>query len=147
MKIGLAENIRALRKERRLTQEQLAGALGVTTGAVHKWEAGLSVPELDMIIRLAGLFDTSVDALLGYRIKDASRSAIIDRISAGCRTMDPETIAEAELALTKYPNSFEIVNTCAAVYIVFGMSSHDDMQIRRGRELCPRRARKMPGTS
>ena len=53
MKISLSENIKALRKERKLTQEQLAAALGVTTGAVHKWEAGLSIPELDMIIRTA----------------------------------------------------------------------------------------------
>ena len=135
MKIDLPENIRALRKERKLTQEQLADALGVTTGAVHKWEAGLSVPELDMIIRMAGLFDTSVDALLGYHIKDDSRKAIIERIGTGCRTMDPKTMAEAEMALTKYPNSFEIVHTCAFAYLVFGMSSHDKAQIRRGRDL------------
>ena len=39
MKMMLAENIRAFRKERSLTQEQLAEALGVTAGAVYKWEA------------------------------------------------------------------------------------------------------------
>ena len=38
----LAENIRAFRKARSLTQEQLAEVLGVTTGAVYKWEARLS---------------------------------------------------------------------------------------------------------
>lgn len=42
MKMKLAENIRALRKERSLTQEQLAEVLRVTTGAVYKWEAGVS---------------------------------------------------------------------------------------------------------
>ncbi|MBQ6215744.1 MAG: helix-turn-helix transcriptional regulator, partial [Erysipelotrichaceae bacterium] len=46
MKMMLAENIRAFRKERSLTQEQLAEALGVTAGAVYKWEAKLSTPEL-----------------------------------------------------------------------------------------------------
>ena len=44
--LKLAENIRALRKQRNLTQEQLAEVLGVTVGAVYKWEAGLSLPEL-----------------------------------------------------------------------------------------------------
>ena len=39
MKMMLAENIRTFRKERSLTQEQLAEALGVTAGAVYKWEA------------------------------------------------------------------------------------------------------------
>lgn len=42
MNIKLADNIRAFRKARSLTQEQLAEALGVTVGAVYKWEAGSS---------------------------------------------------------------------------------------------------------
>ena len=62
----LAENIRAFRKQRLLTQEQLAEVLGVTTGAVYKWEAKLSQPELSMLMELADFFDTSVDVLLGY---------------------------------------------------------------------------------
>ena len=65
MKLTLAENIRSFRKERKMTQEALATVLGVTVGAVYKWEAGLSVPELDLIVRIADFFDTSVDALLG----------------------------------------------------------------------------------
>ena len=43
MELKLAENIRALRKQRRLTQEQLAETLRVTVGAVYKWEAGVSL--------------------------------------------------------------------------------------------------------
>ena len=43
MKMMLAENIRAFRRERSLTQEQLSEALGVTAGAVYKWEAKLSI--------------------------------------------------------------------------------------------------------
>lgn len=42
MKIKLSENIRKLRRERSLTQEQLAEVPGVTVGAVYKWEAGVS---------------------------------------------------------------------------------------------------------
>ena len=45
MDMKLAENIRTFRKERSLTQEQLSEVLGVTAGAVYKWEAGLSVPD------------------------------------------------------------------------------------------------------
>ena len=52
----IAENIRALRREKGLTQEQLAGVLGVTTGAVYKWEAGLSQPELGMLAGIADFF-------------------------------------------------------------------------------------------
>lgn len=45
----IAENIRSLHREKGLTQEQLAGVLGVTTGAVYKWEAGISQPEPGML--------------------------------------------------------------------------------------------------
>ena len=46
-------------------EEQLAEVLGVTVGAVYKWEAKLSQPELTMIMTMADFFDTSVDVLLG----------------------------------------------------------------------------------
>ena len=135
MKLDLSENIRKYRKARKLTQEQLAEALGVTTGAVHKWEAGLSVPELEMLIKTADLFDTSVDSLLGYRIKDDRREAAMERLSGYCRRMDPEAIPEAERLLTKYPNSFEVVRGCAAVYIIFGAGGINKTYTRKGLEL------------
>ena len=70
MKLSLAENIRILRKERKMTQEKLAEALGVTVGAVYKWESGQSLPELNLLVETADFFDTSVDALLGYKMND-----------------------------------------------------------------------------
>ena len=57
MDIKFGENLKRMRKERSLTQEALADALGVTAGAVYKWEAGLSSPELEMLMRIADLFD------------------------------------------------------------------------------------------
>lgn len=53
MKIRIAENIKKLRKEHLLTQEQMVEALGVTVGAVYKWEAGLSMPEIKLIMEIA----------------------------------------------------------------------------------------------
>ena len=57
MELSLGNNIRKMRKERGLTQESLADTLGVTNGAVYKWESNQSVPELEMIVKLADLFD------------------------------------------------------------------------------------------
>ena len=67
MELKLAENIKRMRKERSLTQEALANALGVTVGAVYKWEANLTSPEIGMLVRIADLFDTSVspDNIIG----------------------------------------------------------------------------------
>ena len=60
----LAENIRSYRKGLGLTQEQLAERLGITLGAVSKWERGSSEPDLSYIMDLAGIFHVSVDALV-----------------------------------------------------------------------------------
>ena len=80
MKMMLAENIRKFRKERSLTQEQLSEALGVTAGAVYKWEAKLSIPDLELIVQMADFFDISLDALLGYEMKDNHVDATVKRL-------------------------------------------------------------------
>ena len=135
MKLTLAENIRAFRKERRLTQEQFAEALGVTVGSVYKWESRQMTPELDMLVSIADFFDTSMDVLLGYRIQDNRVTAIEQRLRDYCRVRNPEALAEAEKALKKYPNSFEVVHGCAQVYAFFGVGSKDHAETRRALEL------------
>ena len=131
MKMTLAENIRRFRKERSLTQEQLSDALGVTAGAVYKWEAKLSVPELELIIRMADFFDTSVDVLLGYEVKDNRMEATVRRLQEYRRSKDWDGIADAEMALKKYPYSFQIVNESAALYRACGFERGDKTMLRR----------------
>ena len=131
MKMMLAENIRSFRKERSLTQEQLSEALGVTAGAVYKWEAKLSVPELELIIQMADFFDTSVDVLLGYEIKDNRLEATVKRLQEYRRSKNWEGLAEAEKALRKYPHSFQIVNESASLYHAFGVDSWDKAMFQR----------------
>ena len=138
MKMMLAENIRAFRKERRLTQEQLSEALGVTAGAVYKWEAKLSTPELELIIQMADFFETSVDVLLGYEVKDNRLEATVKRLREYRRCKDRDGLAEAEKALKKYPHSFQIVNASAALYHAFGVDSGDKALFQRALELLER---------
>ena len=131
----LAENLRRLRKERGLTQEQLAEVVGVTAGAVHKWEARLSVPDLEMIVELADFFDSSVDALLGYRIKDNRLQQTLRRLKDCRRRKDRAGLAEAEKALKKYPHSFEVVYAAASLFGSFGFEARDRALSRRALEL------------
>ena len=135
MKLSLSENIRSFRKQRKMTQEKLAEALGVTVGAVYKWESGQSQPELNLLVEIADFFDTSVDVLLGYRIKDNRLESARERINAYCQSLDPTAIPEAEKALCKYPHSFRVVYDCAAVFLVYGAANHDPQQLRRALEL------------
>ena len=138
MATKLAENIRRYRKDRSLTQEQLAEVLGVTTGAVYKWEAKLSVPDLDLIVEMADFFDTSVDVLLGYEMKNHQLKETVSRLREYRRKKDPEGLSEAEKALKKYPHSFEIVNESASMYYGLGLEGRNKDDIRRALELLER---------
>ena len=120
MEIKIAENIRSLRKEKKLTQEQLAEVFGVTVGAVHKWEAGLSVPDIKIIMDMADYFDLSLDVLLGYEMKDNGPEAFIKRIKKNLDEKNPNGVEEAEKALSKYPNNFMVVTSSALFYLIIG---------------------------
>ena len=61
----LSENIRAVRKSKGLSQEELAVKLNVVRQTISKWEQGLSVPDSDMLISLSEELDTPVSVLLG----------------------------------------------------------------------------------
>ena len=135
MKISLSENIRRFRKDRKMTQEKLAEALGVTVGAVYKWESGLSTPELNLIVEMADFFDTSVDVLLGYDVKNNRIETILNEIKDLATTLDPKALTEAEKALVKYPNSFMMIYCCAEIYGVYGISSNNHALINRALEL------------
>ena len=61
----LSENIRAVRKAKGLSQQELALKLNVVRQTVSKWEQNLSVPDADMLLALSRALDTPVSALLG----------------------------------------------------------------------------------
>lgn len=64
----LNENIKAIRKAKGLSQEELAIKLNVVRQTISKWENGLSVPDSDMLISISEIFETPVSALLGESI-------------------------------------------------------------------------------
>ena len=146
MELKLAENIKRLRKDKGLTQEALADALGVTVGAVYKWEAELSNPELPMLVKLADLFDTSVDALLGYEVTDNRRQVIIDRIYDYSAKKDKRAIEEAEMALAKYPNDYWVIMAAANIYSNFGLEEKgwDKSMLRKSIALFEKATRIVP---
>lgn len=61
----LGENIRRLRQERGLCQEELGRKIGASKQSVSNWENGNIVPSIDLLVRLADFFGVSTDYLLG----------------------------------------------------------------------------------
>lgn len=66
----LNENIKALRKSKGLSQEELAIKLNVVRQTISKWETGLSVPDADILISLSEALETPVSVLLGETIAE-----------------------------------------------------------------------------
>lgn len=64
----LNENIKAIRKSKGLSQEELAIKLNVVRQTISKWEQGLSVPDADMLISISEVFEIPVSTLLGEAI-------------------------------------------------------------------------------
>lgn len=74
----LNENIKALRKSKGLSQQELAVKVNVVRQTVSKWEQGLSVPDSDLLIALSKALETSVSTLLGETVAETD----IDEIKA-----------------------------------------------------------------
>ena len=64
----LSENIKAFRKTKGLSQEELAARLNVVRQTISKWEQGLSVPDADLLIALSEALETPVSMLLGETV-------------------------------------------------------------------------------
>ena len=69
MELQIGNNIKNLRKQRGMTQEELAGLLNVTAAAVSKWENQDSCPDISALIPLAEVFGVTLDVLMGYDLK------------------------------------------------------------------------------
>lgn len=74
----LNENIKNLRKNKGYTQEELANKLNVVRQTISKWEKGYSVPDAEMLKKLAEILDTDVSQLLGSTIE---QNANVDEIA------------------------------------------------------------------
>lgn len=82
------EKIQSIRRERGLSQEELAESLGISRQAVAKWEQGLSMPDVDNLIALSKLLRVSIDKLLKPEEEECNPGAFQDKIKDGYRITD-----------------------------------------------------------
>ncbi|CVI66982.1 HTH-type transcriptional regulator ImmR [Clostridiales bacterium CHKCI001] len=76
------ENLKTMRKAKGYTQEELAIKLNVVRQTVSKWEKGLSVPDADVLSKIAEVLDTKVSVLLGGTITDeVDKDAVAEQLA------------------------------------------------------------------
>ena len=73
----LSDNIKNLRKNKGFTQEELANKLNVVRQTVSKWEIGYSVPDAEMLKKIAEILETDVSQLLGSSIEETSNTDLV----------------------------------------------------------------------
>ncbi len=148
MQIKIGKVIQRLRKERNLTQEQLAKFIGVSTPAVSKWESGNSYPDIELLPLLADFFNVSIDKLLNYKI-DLSEEKVMKiykelesgfaRIEIDLSTEEPKEEFRQDLEsvkklsnmyIEKYPKSYLLKLRICSLYQMysykFGKSELND---------------------
>lgn len=114
----LSQNIANLRREKRITQEQLAQKLKISAAAVSKWEKGKSLPDIDTTIKLADFFGVSLDMLVGC--SNSLEDERIDSISENYFNLFSESgMNEAENYKEKMLNEYPKIEI---LKIAFAMS-------------------------
>ena len=78
MSFRLAENLQLLRKQKGVTQEELAEVFGVTSQSISKWELAINCPDITMLPKIAEYYRVSIDELLGYKPLSSINSLYID---------------------------------------------------------------------
>ena len=109
--LQVGQTIASLRKEKGLTQKELAEQLHVTDKAVSKWERGLNFPELSLLEPLADALDTTVIHLLS--LENASNQEVIVTVS---------TISQQEKQkVIKDLRTRSIINLCIGLLMLFAL--------------------------
>lgn len=132
MEIG--RQIQRRRKEKDLTQEQVAAALGVTSAAVSKWETGAAMPDVATLCPLARLLGTTVDGLLDFRPAlelEEINGLLEERRKLFEQGRLEEASASCEALLREYPDDLQLKCATAGLYIMYMPADSDTERIER----------------
>lgn len=133
--MSIGTKIRQLRRDKDLTQEQLAEYLGITAKAISQWETDRTAPDLSQLPILCNLFNVTSDTLLGIDIslKQKKIDEIYDAAYAKACSGDHKTSINMWLeGIQCYPDSFKlIIEYITEVYIYYQMLEDKDLHIER----------------
>ena len=114
----LNENIKAIRKSKGLSQQELAIKLNVVRQTVSKWEQGLSVPDSDMLISISEILETPVRTLLGDTVVETE----VDGLKAVSEKLEVINLQLAKRKTTRRKIiHWLLISLCAAIVIIFAI--------------------------
>lgn len=114
----LNENIKAIRKSKGLSQEELAIKLNVVRQTVSKWENGLSVPDSDMLVSISEVLETPVSTLLGETVVE-SKADDLKVISEKLEVINLQ-LAQRKIGRRKMLH-WLLISLCAVIVTVFAV--------------------------
>ena len=106
MELNIGTSIRRLRRERDVTQEELANAIGVTAQAVSKWEREEGYPDITILPEIARFFGVSLDTVCG--MDEEREKAEIEKIIREAKGDCGEVAEAMRRGLERFPQSFEL---------------------------------------
>lgn len=104
----LSENLKRLRKSKGLSQAELAEQLNVVRQTISKWEQGLSVPDSEMLIRIAQVLEIPVHVLLGETVDDAQEQETLQVVASKLERLN-EQFAKRQEARRRHWRIFFVV--------------------------------------
>lgn len=133
-KLIIGENIWRLRKLKKITQEQLGEYIGVSKGAISKWESGVSYPDIELLPVLARFFEISIDELLNFNSKISKE--LEDEIYLECKNAINEEHTENGIELCKsylikYTNNYDLKFKLVALMTIGCAFIKNEEEIKR----------------
>ena len=142
MKETMGQIIRRLRKERNLTQEELAEQLSVTFQAVSKWENDSGMPDISQVVPLATVFNVSTDILFGIygtnnaeEVKKIINQAYSKITSPATKESIKQWYDELQKGLEKYPNDTSLLSCCLEAGISLAYPENDVFDAENGKAI------------
>lgn len=132
---SIGQNIKRLRKERALTQEELAELIGVSAQAISKWENENGLPDISQIVPLASVFGVPTDDIFGIQsIEENARALeIVDEASSLYEYGNPESYLKVYErlmeGLKKYPRNGILLNRCLGQGLALCLPENGDMYL------------------
>ena len=126
--LRLAENISKLRREKKITQDELATFLKITKASVSKWETGQSYPDILLLPQIASYFDITIDELLGYEPQlspEQIKKYYMDLAEDFSKLPFDEVIQKSKTLVKKYYSCYPFLNQIILLWINHFMISGD----------------------